>query len=48
MRKAYKIPLMRVKDLMTERNFLASIFNPEAPAKGSDMDIEPIEPGLWG
>lgn len=48
MRKAYKIPLLRVKDILQEKQFLASVFVPETPAKGSDMDVEPLDPGLWG
>ena len=48
MKKAYKIPHLRVKDLLQESNFLNSVFVPEQPSQGSDMDIDILEPGLWG
>lgn len=43
-KKIYQEPVVRVKDLDMEVRFLGSL---EGPG-GGDLDIEPLDPGIWG
>ena len=40
----YLTPTFRTRDVEWEERFLASLYPPD----GGDMDIDDLDPGLWG